>query len=772
MMIDHIDSPSEIRCPYCCSYISIAHNKSDKSKLTLLCENCGKKDISLESFHLLLGTNNTKICNFCCKNFRIQELLYSKLGKNLLCRKCYSSLLAQQLIKNNDFISFSEIGKYCKQHNNFINSYFCEICEKHLCSECLTYHQQHSHYVKNISETAKKKYNIEALKLMIKQEEKEIEDEEKFGKMLINSMTTLFEKEIKSREDLVNFKKTIYLYFVSKCNNYEAFKIVENLFNKEIDPDFFINETELNEFEKLLNDINPNFKINPKEKNNSKKNEKDINKVHNPNVNDKKNLRNEESPKRHSISEIKQSKRNSHNVPKPSDMNKSKVTNKKYDNKTKNNLKPKYNIDRKKNLYALVTPIKSQRFKNKKYIEKSNDMINEAIQNNTSRFFYSSMNVKLPQENKSNESLSIIQDLKSSIICMIYLGSNKILISVFSSDKTLILTEIVNNKKKGNNAINMNILMEENIGTKPVMFMEILESGNILSFTDDKISIFSIINNKIITKNIFSNNNILACVPMEKDNFLVLQSNIEEKINDIYFYSHGNNNLNFGYKKNKIVISKEFKIIAMEKLSDAACALIMQKINYINNNQNVIYIRLMNLKNNQFSLSDIKELISIEKEKIEKIFIKKLFDKYLIISESINCFIIYDFQNDIINSKIQCENVISAYVKNIDNEQTYLYTIMKSKDIDEKIMEEIKIKKYLIRKNNKGLIEGNNINNRKRIEINALTSIKLSGYNKNNKINCMIVINDNNRDEKDKNGSEKNLVLLADNAGNIFYKYY
>ena len=36
----------------------------------------------------------------------------------------------------------------------------------------------------------------------------------------------------------------------------------------------------------------------------------------------------------------------------------------------------------------------------------------------------------------------------------------------------------------------------------------------------------------------------------------------------------------------------------------------------------------------------------------------------------------------------------------------------------------------------------------------------------------MIVINDNDRDEKDNNGSEKNLVLLGDNEGNVFFKYY
>ena len=36
----------------------------------------------------------------------------------------------------------------------------------------------------------------------------------------------------------------------------------------------------------------------------------------------------------------------------------------------------------------------------------------------------------------------------------------------------------------------------------------------------------------------------------------------------------------------------------------------------------------------------------------------------------------------------------------------------------------------------------------------------------------MIVINDNDREEKENNGTEKNLVLLADNEGNVYFKYY
>ena len=36
----------------------------------------------------------------------------------------------------------------------------------------------------------------------------------------------------------------------------------------------------------------------------------------------------------------------------------------------------------------------------------------------------------------------------------------------------------------------------------------------------------------------------------------------------------------------------------------------------------------------------------------------------------------------------------------------------------------------------------------------------------------MILINEDNRDEKDNNGINKNLILFADNTGNLLYKYY
>ena len=39
----------------------------------------------------------------------------------------------------------------------------------------------------------------------------------------------------------------------------------------------------------------------------------------------------------------------------------------------------------------------------KKFIVKSNDIINKQTQNNNSKFFYSGINISLPKENKNND---------------------------------------------------------------------------------------------------------------------------------------------------------------------------------------------------------------------------------------------------------------------------------------------------------------------------------------------------------------------------------
>ena len=90
-----------------------------------------------------------------------------------------------------------------------------------------------SHKIINICEEAKKKNNIEELKLLIKKEEKEIENEQKFGELILNSMSNMFENELKNKKDLFNFKKIFYNYFISNSNSYYAYEHAEFLSNNE-----------------------------------------------------------------------------------------------------------------------------------------------------------------------------------------------------------------------------------------------------------------------------------------------------------------------------------------------------------------------------------------------------------------------------------------------------------------------------------------------------------------------------------------------------------
>ena len=779
-MIQNTDDNQEIRCPYCFSFISLTQNKKDNLNLITHCENCGNKNISLDTFITLIQKSKFKSCNFCYKTFQTKEMLYSLKDHTILCNNCYFILLKQQLIMQNDYIYFSEIGKNCLTHKLSKNLFFCESCDRHLCSQCLTEHQCSLPKIINLRDEAKNNYNIEAMKFMIKQEEKEIESEEKFGQELLNSMIKIFKNDIKNRNDLSYFKKIVYWYFISNCNNYITHENVELLFNKENNPDFFINDKNLKELNKILNDIDKDSAINNINKIDTKKNNShnfhDVPDNYQNNYN-KMNLSKEEIDKRRAISDIKQSRINSLNKSKFSNKNNSKTpckinskTSYKINNNKWKNSKPKFINNRNRNLYALVTPIKSQRTKNKKFIEKSNDIINKQIQNNNSQFFFSRMNNILSQDKKNNESLSLIQNLNNSIIRMMYLGLNKILISVFSLEKNLILTELAENKEF-KNKINMNVLTLLNVANKPIIFMDILEDEYILSCTDEKVIIFKILGKKLFVKNIFAIGHISSCIVFDKEKFLVLRNSTKENINEIFYYFHEQNSKSLVYKRNVIEIPKEYKVISIESISNGTCVLILQKVNYLNNDKNKLYLKIMNVKNNKITFSKENEFIFKEREKMKNIFIRKLFDKHIIISESTNSFLIYDYQNGIIKNKIQCENVISSFVKQIDSEQIYLYTI-ENKENDEKLMEEMKIKKYLIKKINKNLIIlGNNVL-KYEIEINAISSCHLLGYNKNNKINDMLVINDDNRDEKDKNGSDKNLILLADNTGNVFYKYY
>ena len=109
-MIYLTDYISEIRCPYCFSYVSILQKK-ESPLLIITCELCGKNEMSLNQYLSLINSNNIKSCNYCCKNIPIKELFCSSKKNNFLCKKCFSLLSNHQAININDYTPFTEIGK-------------------------------------------------------------------------------------------------------------------------------------------------------------------------------------------------------------------------------------------------------------------------------------------------------------------------------------------------------------------------------------------------------------------------------------------------------------------------------------------------------------------------------------------------------------------------------------------------------------------------------------------------------------------------------------
>ena len=781
------ESFAEILCPYCFYSISITEKKDDNSKLIIHCENCGQKEISFEKFLSLMNKNSIKSCNSCCKNYYIKELYYSIKSKQFLCKQCISLLSKDAIISEKEYINFKMVGKYCTIHNNS-NSFFCLVCQKHICSECKVKHI--SHTILNLFEEIKIKKNIEEMHSNIKKEEEEIKKLEKLCDIEINSIARQIGDMYKRRKEIKSFNKMLYQYFSAYSCNLNFYKIIGLIYQKENNPDIFINDNELKELDKIINSIETN-NIKKLAKCNSNKIQ-----INNKNIIINRNNQSVEESERKSATVIKQSKRKSQKSTNFQKLNISKDvsnTNKNNkNNKLNNKIESKTPIkigSNKMNRYNYNsnTPIKTNRIKNKKNNEQINNLINQQIKNKNAQFFYSGLNVNLPNE-KVDTSLTNLLKLDNSIMNMIFLEANKVLISSFSPVKNLVLAVFIKEKEKEKNEykIYMNILSSIKIGDKPIIHMELCENRNILSCSDEKVFIFKILNNKINIQDIFPNNgeknplinnilkdnnfHILSCISIE-EGFLMLVKNKEENgINHIISVRKDNKANSGKYIPKNIGIPINNNVISIEKISNNICIFILQKMNNKNSNINNNIIDLAFIK---IVDDDYRYFTKFEcKEKMNKIFIKRLFDNYIIISESINSLAIFDYINSRVISSIKCDNLISIEIKDNGNQQAYLYTIEK-KVTDEKINEELKIKKYLIKILNNGKLHLNNSNKiATSIEINCINNVNLSQNNKPNKINNMIVINDNDREEKENNGTEKNLVLLADNEGNVYFKYY
>ena len=582
----------------------------DNNKLIIFCENCGRKQLDVKEFNLLIEKNTLKICIFCYKSIQIKKMFYSKKCNNYICESCYSKFLKENTLDGDiDYTLILNSGKKCDIHKSLPILFFCSTCEKHICLECKVKHLNHK--VINLCNETKKRNNIEEMKSMLMKEEKEIENEENFGKLLINTLAKTFENNAKNRKDLYNFKKILYQYFFNN-NNYSAFKNIDFIFNKENNPDLFINEKEIEDIQQIINSINDYNNI---EDNN--KPEKDIpqknqisNNINNKNNHGRNNILEKELWKRNSLTVIKQSKRRTKKLPSLPDLDTSTASsnisiNINNNNNTRKKIEAKtpIKLTRKKNIYYPVTPIKTQRMKNKKFIEQSNNMINRQISDESAEFIRSCLKVNLQNEQSKEEDMDILLRMGNSIINMVFVDDNKILISAFSPDKNLFLTELDRKKENDKYKLSLKLLSLNKIGEKPIIHMEICENGNILSYSEEKLFLLKIVNNliniiKIIpnndNNNISNENNfhILSCVSQGNNNILILKKCENNKnINELIYYSINNNIENTELTPNKIELPKSYKFTALEKIANDMCILIGQYLKNTrsnNNSKNVI----------------------------------------------------------------------------------------------------------------------------------------------------------------------------------------
>lgn len=115
------DNNYDIRCPKCFFPISLdVSQKQNCSIIIIICEYCGREEMSLEKFDSTMRKNNKKICRNCCKNFETKTMLLSIINhESFLCQSCF-----QKEKSNNDdidtinYMPVKDIDIFCKIHKN------------------------------------------------------------------------------------------------------------------------------------------------------------------------------------------------------------------------------------------------------------------------------------------------------------------------------------------------------------------------------------------------------------------------------------------------------------------------------------------------------------------------------------------------------------------------------------------------------------------------------------------------------------------------------
>jgi hypothetical protein len=346
---------------------------------------------------------------------------------------------------------------------------------------------------------------------------------------------------------------------------------------------------------------------------------------------------------------------------------------------------------------------------------------------------------------KKKESFPILKKLFNSIIIMLYLGNNKILISIYSQKNDLLLAEI----KRGNNINKEELISLETLPVSKnynenINYMELCENGSIITCSDNQLVIFDLIDKKIDIKFYDSYEKeerpIISCSSLNDENIIALSGE-----NKLHYYMNMKDN--DGIEKNLYEV-EDYKIYSLHKLSHNYIILVGKK-----NNKNSLYLLVMKINKNDISSLFDRELNVDEKEKIH---IHEIFVNIAAVSLFNNGFFLYDYTKDHIVYNILGDCILTMKIEILNENKVFCYVVA-TKNNETKNFEEMKLKQYLITKYC--------IRNNVEFSVSERKCISLSHKNK---INDMIIINEKNIN----GGNFKKLILLGDNDGNILYNYW
>ena len=640
------DNNYDIRCPKCFFPISLdVSQKQNCSIIIIICEYCGREEMSLEKFDSTMRKNNKKICRNCCKNFETKTMLLSIINhESFLCQSCF-----QKEKSNNDdidtinYMPVKDIDIFCKIHKNEKNRYICMDCNRHICQECQKKHEKH--IIKNIMEECISKFDTEKMNHILKEENEKYIKEIKLYNELISNIRKKFLNAKKNNDDILAFKKILFDIYDSNSHNYGVFKYT-NLIMSDKNYGFPIEE--IIKFNDLVDNLSVNNSLSKSMNLKSNNINNLINSISNilnsfHDINNQRNnlLKNSHrfDGRKYSKSAIKESNKNDTNINLDTD-------------KSKRNLNDNNNPKKEKPSKCSFSTCKVSKIGKKKQINFS-DLISSQIQRKEKENLNKACNISSEKRlnnntsdiinNENNKNMWVLKKLANSVINMLYLGENKILMRLFSRKNDLIIGEI----KKGKNInrdelISLEILPVANNFSEPLKYMELCEDGSILSFSKDQIIQFKLINkdiNIILNEKYEGENNpIRSCISLTKDKFLVLTN-----ANEIHFYKNG--------KVNKITkIVKNYIIYSMNKISSNYIILLHRK-SIIDNK-----IWLFVMKVNQNEIEAIHEKV-LNTGKIHQIKIQRMFDNYVGVAYPGKGFFIYDYLKNHVVNNVTCHTI-------------------------------------------------------------------------------------------------------------------